>query len=147
MTTTSTSTNSFALLLQTDFQAAENWVVNFFATVKADVQVVEQDIINVAQFLSAHAPQIVSGVSGVLTAVAAAGVGIPPAVLVAAQGLTAAASAVNQAVAAQQAASAAGQGTGAQTVALLATAYQGLKGVQQSLSSGQATVAAPAAST
>ncbi len=133
------------MTLTQDFQAVENWVVNFFATLKADVAVVEADIIKVAQFLQAHSGQISSGIMGIVAVVAAAGVGIPAPILLAAQSLTTAASIVNQAVAAQQLAAAAGAGVGDQTVALLATGYQSLKTAQQHLAAGQAaiTVAKP----
>jgi len=127
------------MTLQQDFQAVENWVVNFFATLKHDVEVVEQDVIKVAQFLQAHGSQIATGVVGVVTAVAAAGVGIPAPILLAAQSLTTAASIVNQAVAAQQMAAAAGKGVGEQTVTLLATGYQHLKEAQSHLANGQSS--------
>ena len=130
--------------LTQDFQAVENWVVNFFATLKHDVQVVEEDIIKVAQFLQAHSGQIASGIMGIVAVVAAAGVGIPEPILLAAQSLTTAASIVNQAVAAQQMAAAAGAGVGDQTVTLLATGYQALKTAQQHLAAAQATITQPA---
>ncbi len=129
--------------LTQDFQAFENWVVNFFATLKADVAIVETDIIKVAQFLQAHSGQIASGIMGIVAVVAAAGVGIPAPVLLAAQSLTTAAQIVNDAVAAQQAAAAAGKGVGDQTVTLLATGYQSLKSAQQHLAAAQAVITTP----
>jgi len=126
---------------QQDLQAVENWVVQFLATIKKDVQIAEQDIITTFNFLQAHSGTIAAGITGVLTAVAAAGIGIPAPVLLAAQGVNAAAQAINAAVAAQQASATAGGSTGAQTMALLSTAYQNLKSAQAGLAQGQATVA------
>jgi len=126
---------------QQDLQAVENRVVQFLATIKHDVEIAEQDIITTFQFLQAHSGTIAAGITGVLTAVAAAGIGIPAPVLLAAQGVNAAAQAINAAVAAQQASAASGGSTGAQTVALLSTAYQNLKSAQSGLAQGQATVA------
>ena len=126
---------------QQDLQAVENWVVQFLATIKKDVDIAEQDIITTFNFLQAHSGTIAAGITGVLTAVAAAGIGIPPAVLLAAQGVNAAAQAINAAVAAQQAAAASGASQGSQTVALLSVAYQNLKSSQAHLAQGQATAA------
>lgn len=141
---TTTAPSNFATLLQTDLQAAENWVVNFFATLKTDVAILEQDIIYLGQFLQAHGTQIATGVTGVLTAVAAAGIGIPAPILAAASALTAASNVVNQAVAAQQASAASGAGVGTQTAILLGSAYQNLKTASSNLAQAQATVTAPA---
>jgi hypothetical protein len=119
----------------------ETDVVKFFATVKADIKVVEQDFINILQWMCAHGSEIATDVAGLIGVVAAAGVGIPAPVLAAAQGLNVAVAAVNAAVAAQQASQAAGGTVSQQAITEAATAYQALKNVQITTSQAQASVA------
>ncbi len=129
------------MTLQQDLTAVENWAINLFATIKHDVQVAEEDVIKVAQFLQAHIGQIGAGVTGILSIVVAAGVGVPAPLIAVAQGITVVSNIVNQAIAAQQQAAASGQGTGNQAIALLATAYQKAKEAQATLAQAQAVAA------
>ncbi len=127
--------------LQQDFQVAENWVINFLATVKHDLDVVEEDIIKVFQFIQPYAQQVGTGILGGIAIAGALGVGIPAPLLTAAAVIAQVSSTVNAAVAAQQMAAAAGKSVGDQTVTLLGTAYQDLKTAQGHLAGGQALLA------
>ncbi len=127
--------------LQQDFQAVENWVITFFGNLKHDVQVVEEDIIKVFQFIQPYGNQIATGILGGIAIAGALGVGIPAPLLTAAALLSKVSSTVNAAVAAQQMAAAAGKGVGDQTLTLLGTAYQDLKTTQTHLATGQALLA------
>lgn len=125
-------------------QTAEADIVKFFATIKADVQIVEQDFLNVLQWLGAHGQEIATDVAGLIGIVAAAGVGIPAPVLGAATALNTAVSAVNAAIAAQQQQAAAGGGVGQQAISAASAAYQSLKNAQISTAQAQAHVASGA---
>lgn len=128
-------------------QTAEADIVKFFATLKADVAVIEQDFLNVLQWLEAHGQEIATDVAGLLGIIAAAGVGIPVPVLTAATALNTAVSAVNAAIAAQQQQASSGGTTGQQAIAAAAAAYQSLKNAQVSTAQAQAHVAAGTSST
>ncbi len=121
----------------------EVWVINFFATLKHDVEVVEQDILDVLKWLGAHGSEIAGDVAGILGIIAAAGVGLPAPVLIAAQALNSAVSAVNAAIAAQQMKASQGGGTGDQVVAAASAGYQALKNAQIATSQAQQAVAKP----
>ena len=121
----------------------EVWVINFFATLKQDVQVVEQDLLAVLKWLGAHGSEIAGDVAGILGIIAAAGVGIPAPVLIAAQALNSAVSAVNAAIAAQQVKASQGGGTGEQVVAAASAGYQALKNAQIATAQAQQAVAKP----
>ncbi len=133
-----TSLAQFEDQLKTD----ETWVINFFATVKADIAIAEQDIIKALAWISAHGTEIATDIAGILTIVAAAGIGVPAPILIAANALNAANKAVQAALAAQQASRAAGGSDLAQVAAAGGAAYQSIKQAQVSTSQAQAHVAA-----
>jgi hypothetical protein len=128
----------------------ETNVVNFFATtlpniekvIVADLEAIALDFDKALQWMGAHGQEIANDVVGLIGIVAAAGVGIPAPVLLAAAGLNTAVSLVNQAIAAQQQAAVAGKDSLAQAVAAGAAAYQALKTVQSATATAQANVAA-----
>lgn len=141
---------SFLSNLEDMFQKDEAWVINFFATLKKDVQIVEADAVSAMAWMSAHGSEIAADVTSLIAVAAKLGLGLPPPVSAALTGLNIAVALVNQAAAATAAAKASGA---TDTSALVAAAqagvqaYNQLKAAQVLVATAQASVATGTATT
>lgn len=129
----------------------ETDVVNFFYKVEADVNAAATWLVQKAlPWMEAHGQEITNDVTGLVSVVAAAGIGIPAPVLTAAAALNTGVALVNDAIAAAQQSASSGGSNVQQAVAAGAAAYAGLKTAQSATATAQAHVAstgsAPAAS-
>lgn len=135
---------SFLSNIETIFQKDETWVIQFFATLKKDVQIVEADAVAAMSWLSAHGAEITADLTSLIALAAKLGFGLPPPISAALTGLNIAVALVNQAAAAAGTAKAAGA-TDATALVNAATAgvaaYNQLKAAQVLVSNAQASVA------
>ena len=135
---------SFLTDIEALWQKDETWVINFFATLKHDVAIVEADAVASLSWLSAHGAEISADLTGLIALAAKLGLGLPPPVSIALQGLNLAIALVNKAASAVAAAKASGA---TDTLSLAAAAqagvqaYNQLKAAQVLVSTAQAGVA------
>lgn len=125
-------------------QTAETDIVNFFTKVKAGLEVVSQDFLNVLGWVQSDASEIAQLVAGLIGVVAGASGGQIPAALLSAQAaLNAGMQLVNTAVSAAQGQSAGGADALTQATAALAAAYAQFKQAQAAAATQAGSTAQP----
>lgn len=135
---------SFLTNLEAMFQKDEAWVIEFLAKLKQEAQIVEADAIAAMSWMSAHGAEITADLTGLVAVAAKLGLGLPPPISAALQGLNIAVALVNQAAAAAATAKASGS---TDTTALVnaaqagVQAYNSLKAAQVLVANAQAGVA------
>lgn len=118
--------------LKVDETAVVTFFTKFYAEVKQEEQVILADLGNVLQWVEGHGAEVSQLILGIVTTVAAAGVGVPAPVLLAAQLLTQGTQQVTDAIAlAQQS----GQDTLHQAVAAGSAAYSAFNSAKSALAS------------
>lgn len=121
--------------LKIDENAVVTFFTKFFAEVRQEEQVLVADLAKVLQWVEAHGADVSQLILGIVTTVAAAGIGVPAPVITAAALLNSGAQAVNQAIAAAQAG---GGGTIQQAVAAGSAAYSAFNHAKSVLASAPA---------
>ncbi len=132
---------SFLSTIESIWQKDETWVINFFATLKHDIIILETDLSNALTWMAGHAQEIATDVQGVLGVIASLGLTISPPVAAAIAAANAAVAAVNAVAAAVNQAKVQGTGATATIAQAGVAAYQSVKSAQAITAAAQSHVA------